>query len=225
MPIRASRLAALGLWAALGSCNSLFGINEPRDATLPRIRVTRAPPGPLHGGDGGAPAEMPCADDEALIGLRVLATDTVWGLGVECGRMDLSRDANGYNVSVVQVSRSVPLGGNVETTPPLTISELPCPPSTVVTAVDTTTWLGLSSATLKTISFSCSEVIVTSARQLALAPPSGFLEAGVADTGVMSFSDSCPGTGVVVGFTGRSGAAIDAIAVDCGTLSLDGDLP
>jgi hypothetical protein len=184
------------------------------------VTVTHASVSALYGnGDGGSAFRMPCAANEAVIGLNGVGTDAVYGLGAACGRLELKETDGGYAVHVTPTSVLPNVGGNV--TPPPAAFSLQCPPSTVVSAVSGTTWAPPSyMELLKEIAITCSSLTVDSSRNVTHPPAAATLEAGVVSGTVRSFSESCGPSGAVDGFEGRSGALIDGIAISCSRVSV-----
>jgi len=176
--------------------------------------------GPLYGNAmGGAPFQMVCGPGEAVVGLRGVGSDSVWGFGVDCGRMELSQVASGYRVGVVATSALPQIGGNIDPPPPP--FSLKCPPGTVVASLTGATWAPPPySENLKQLAIACAPIGVDASRKVVVQAPVSVLSAGVVGGTVTAFSRSCGSSGVVNGFVGRSGAFVDAISVSCTTISV-----
>jgi len=184
------------------------------------IATAPAGVGPLYGNPaGGAPFTMVCGPGEAVIGMRGIGSDSIWGFGVDCGRLELSQGASGYRVDVVATSQLPQVGGNIDPPPPP--FSLKCPPGTVVASLTGTTWAPPPySENLKQIAVACAPITVDASRKLVVQAPVSVLSAGVVGSTVTAFSRSCSASGAVDGFVGRSGAFVDAISVSCTTISV-----
>jgi hypothetical protein len=175
---------------------------------------------PEVGGIGGSPFSAFCPSDQVLIGIRAVADDNLWGLGLNCGRLQLSPSGAGYVVSVLPLDEfAVIAGGAIDPPPPLV--EFACPPQMVVTALAWTLWQPFVDMQdiVKQVQLTCSELSVSPERQLRTGPASAVLSAGTA--GDSPVSQACGERGAVSGLTGRSGGAIDALSTSCVTLSVE----
>ncbi|MEY2934132.1 MAG: hypothetical protein RL033_4881 [Pseudomonadota bacterium] len=176
---------------------------------------------PLAGGIGGEPFGSLCREDQVLVGIRALVADDLWGLGLNCGRLELSPSNTGYAVKVLPLDQLSPFGGNgINPAPPLV--EYSCPPQMVVTAASWTLWQPFveMQQVVKQMQLTCSELTIGADRQLRPGPTTALLIAGMLGTSDSPVLQSCE-QGAVSGFTGRSGGAIDALSTSCVTLSID----
>lgn len=187
------------------------------------ISATQGTTSALYGNPaGGSPYSMRCGPGEVVIGLRGLGTTAVFGIGVDCGRLDLVVAASGYSVSETPTSM-LPVTGGVFTPPPPSFT-MRCPSSTFVSRVAGTTAIydfgnTGSSEILETLSLWCSSAAVDNARHLTVSSPMAGPSQGTVSAVTTAFDVSCPGGGVN-GFVGRSGAAIDEISVSCANASV-----
>ncbi|MEY2932982.1 MAG: hypothetical protein RL033_3731 [Pseudomonadota bacterium] len=203
---------------------------EPEDESLPvpvavpvptyGIRSSSSVAQPEVGGVGGSPFSAFCPSDQVLIGIRAVADDNLWGIGLNCGRLELSPSGAGYVVSVLPLDEfAVIAGGAVDPPPPLV--EYACPPQMVVTALAWTLWQPFVDMQdiVKQVQLTCSELSVSPERQLRTGPTTAVFNAGTA--GDLPVSQACGERGAVSGLTGRSGGAIDALSTSCVTLSVE----
>lgn len=176
---------------------------------------------PLIGGLGGEPFGAVCRADQVLIGIRALVADDLWGLGVNCGSLELTPASNGYALNVLPLDQLSLFGGNgIQPTPPLV--EYTCPAPMVVTAVSWTLWQPFVDPTqqvLKQMQLTCSELSLSADGQLRAGGTTALLAAGMVGQSDSPVLQTCGG-GVVSGFTGRSGGAIDALSTSCVSLSV-----
>jgi hypothetical protein len=172
-----------------------------------------------HGGVGGEPFAAPCPGDQLVIGMRALADDNFWGLGLNCGRLELIPGSSVVNV--LPLDQLPLLGGSVEPAPPLL--EFACPPQMVVTAAAWTLWQPFEAMqqVLKQLQLTCSELRLGADGQLELGPTVAVLPAGVVGESDSPVLQACDFPGAVSGFTGRSGGALDALATRCALLSVE----
>lgn len=190
------------------------------DCPVYAIRSSASTELPLIGGIGGEPFGSVCREDQVLIGVRALGADDLWGLGVNCGRLQLSPTSAGYAVDVLPLDQLSLFGGDgIQPTPPLV--EYSCPRPMVVTAVSWTLWQPFVDLqqVVKQMQLTCTELSVGPDRQLRAGPATALLSAGMVDESGSPVLQTC-GDAVVSGFTGRSGGAIDALSTSCVTLSV-----
>jgi hypothetical protein len=182
------------------------------------LRFNAGPAQAEHGGIGGEPFSQLCPAEQVVIGIRAFADDNLWGLGLNCGQLQLS--PSGDAISVLPLEELPVLGGGLEPVPPLI--GLSCPPQMVVTAVGWSLWQPFTDQqqVVKQLQLTCSELLVGPERQLRQGA-AAVGAAGVVGDSTEPVLQSCGEQGAVSGFTGRSGAAIDALATSCVTLSLE----
>lgn len=216
----------------IGACGGELGsqgLSQERDAlqcsgTDCPVYPIHSSPGveqPLAGGIGGEPFGSLCREDQVLVGIRALVADDLWGLGLNCGRLELSPSDTGYAVKVLPLDQLSPFGGNgIDPAPPLV--EYSCPPQMVVTAVSWTLWQPFVAMqqVVKQMQLTCSELTIGADRQLRAGPTTALLIAGMLGQSDSPVLQTCE-QGVVGGFTGRSGGAIDALSTSCVTLSIE----
>jgi len=178
------------------------------------LRLTEGTVSAVYGNaTGGAPFTMQCAAGEAVIGMRGIGREEVYGFGLDCGKLDLALESGQFAVQVAATSMLPQLGGNTE--PPGPSFTLACPAATFVTSVAGTTWLPANfGELLQTLTIGCSSAAVAPDGKLAISPPVQMLAAGVPSDVVETFSVDCP-DGMVDGMSGNSGALIDAVAIHC----------
>lgn len=184
------------------------------------VRTSAGSAQPLLGGIGGQPFGAVCREDQVLIGIRALVADDLWGLGVNCGSLELSPSGAGYTLTVLPLDQLSLFGGNgIQPTPPLV--EYSCPPPMVVTAVSWTLWQPFVDLqqVIKQMQLTCSELSVGADRQLRAGATTALLAAGMVGESSSPAQQTCS-EGAVSGFTGRSGGAIDALSTHCVALSV-----
>jgi hypothetical protein len=188
------------------------------------VTVTNGTAGPVRGGDGGLPFAMPCAANEVVIGVHgLIGADSVYGFGADCARLEIHPNGTSYMLAVVATSTLPVVGGYPSTQTDQTTFTLPCPESTVVTAVSGATWPPWSDDRIcvKQLTLKCTAISIDSSRKITLGPTSSNVTAGKTDATSTAFpADACAGLGVVRGFTGMNGNLIDDIRVQCGVISL-----
>lgn len=185
------------------------------------LAVTRGDLSDTFGNDtGGSPFALLCGPGEVVVEIHGVGSDSVYGLGVRCGRLDLARRGDGYEVDVVATTLLDTVGGNVE--PPGALFSRPCPAGTFVTRVSGTTWtpFGYPDGLLETISIACSRARFDEALRVVAESPVANLTVGVTSAGDTPFSYSCESSGGVNGFAGRSGALVDGISVSCASVAI-----
>lgn len=214
-----------------GDLGTLSPLAEERQSVVPActgaacpvyaVRSSASVEQPLIGGYGGEPFGAVCREDQVLIGIRALAADDLWGVGVNCGSLELSSTSTGYALSVLPLDQLSLFGGNgVQPTPPLV--EYSCPPRMVVSAVSWTLWQPFVDPTqqvLKQMQLTCSELSLVADGRLRAGGTTALLTAGMVGDSASPVLQTC-GEGVVNGFTGRSGGAIDALSTSCVSLSV-----
>jgi hypothetical protein len=189
------------------------------------IKLRDVQAGSLHGGLGGNvfPERQLCGPNEVLVGVSGVGSTIAYSLSVHCARLALSRTATGYALKIVPTGMSKAVGGLIGPEPPPPFTRA-CPADSIVTAVSGATWLwpGQSMDSVRQISLRCATPTIDAERRLMLSAPLAPLTIGDAnDATAKPFSDSCGPDGAVVGFTGRSGAYLDALATHCGTLAIE----
>lgn len=206
-----------------GTC--VPAVDEADDVALPAPSYAlRLRPGPEQqqvGGVGGEPFSALCPSDQVLIGIRALADDNLWGLGVNCGRVLLS-DA-GDDVTVLPLDQFTMFGGGVVLEPPPPLLEYACPPQMVVTAMSWSLWSPLTDMQqiVKQVQLTCSELSVGPDRVLRVGDAATVLAAGTVGDSTSPVLQTCGEQGVVSGVTGRAGGAIDALSTACVTLAIE----
>ena len=116
--VRLQQLAPLLLLSASscgGELGSLTPLSQEVESVVPPctgamcpvypVRSSAAVEQPLVGGAGGEPFGAVCREDQVLIGIRALVADDLWGLGVNCGSLELSSTSSGYTVSVLPLDQ------------------------------------------------------------------------------------------------------------------------
>lgn len=184
----------------------------------------RLRPGPEQlqvGGVGGDPFSALCPGDQVLIGIRAIADDNLWGLGIHCGRVLLSD--GGDAVTVLPLDQFSIFGGTVELDPPPPLLELTCPAQSVVTALSWTLWQPFVDMQdiVQQVQLTCSELSVGPDRLLRASAAATVLAAGSVADGSSPVLQACGEQGVVSGVTGRAGGAIDALSTSCVTLAIE----
>lgn len=208
-----------------GSQTCVAAAGETDEVALPApTYVLRFDPGPEQlqvGGDGGSPFSALCPSDQVLIGMRAVADENLWGLGVSCGRLLLSDQ--GDALSVLPLEPFAVFGGTVVIEPPPPLLEYACPPQMVVTAVSWTLWQPFSDPQdiVEQVQLTCSELSVGPDRLVRVGSPAAVLAAGAVGDSGAPVLQTCGEQGVVSGLTGRSGGAIDALSTSCVTLSVE----
>lgn len=187
------------------------------------VQLTSVVAGIQLGGSGGvvfSPSQL-CAPGDVLIGISGVGDTIAYGLGVHCGRVALSRTATGYAIRVLATTKAAVLGGSITPAPPR-YTRL-CGDNELVTAVHTTFWQwpGTTAFSLRQLTLTCSAVSVDDGLRLQLTTRPPLPAIGDADDPTaVSLQQPCE-DGAVAGFTGRYGAYIDALAVHCGTLTVE----
>jgi hypothetical protein len=182
--------------------------------------------GPLHGAQlEGQPfpsCPLPgcqlCEADEVLVGISGLGSSVALALRVHCARVGLLRTSSDPAVELVPTRMAMLVGGAV--TPPPPAYELLCPAGELVTAIGGATWMWNDSPSIRQLSLTCSRVEVGAAGALSLEPSTTLTIGDTNDATAVGFLDPCGIGSAVVGFTGRSGAYLDAISTQCATLVL-----
>lgn len=188
--------------------------------------LTSLPVGRSYGsqtGGGPYPISQRCPPGDVLIGLAGKVGQTIYGFGVLCGRMSLGRVGSGYAVSVRPTTEGAQIGNNVTGMP--ASYRLECPADTVVSAVSGSTeyWQGTATEpNVKSLKLTCAAVVVAADARVSLEANATPLSVGVPNPlQGFSFDERCGAAGLVEGFSGRSGAYIDSIAVHCATLRIE----
>lgn len=223
------------LLPVLASCGGELGSHEEAQERAPftcsgsdcpvyAVRASAGSEQPMIGGEGGSPFGSVCREGQVVVGIRALGADDLWGLGVNCGRLELSPRGTGYGLDVIPLDQLSLFGGNgLEPSPP--IVEYSCPPQMVVTAVSWTLWqpfVGMQQV-LKQMQLTCSELTVGPDGLLRAGTATALLAAGMVDETDSPVLQTCAEQGAVSGFTGRSGGAIDALSTNCVVLSVDAE--
>ena len=179
--------------------------------------------GVLHGGStGGGPFAIPCAPGEVVTGISGLGDDyIVYAFRAHCARLEMKRASGAINVSTRATWMTEMVGG-VNLVPVASFSRN-CPPNMIVTKVSGSTSFYNEHATtpsLQRLSLGCSTVKVDAALEVTLVAGPTLQIGQDTPAPIEVFNESCAGVGAVGGFSGRSGAYLDAAAVHCGVLEI-----
>jgi hypothetical protein len=167
---------------------------------------------------GGTTYEQSCGSQSALVGLDV-ATDgnAVNGFAAVCAEQVLGGASQNLTVDSGARVALTQVGGNYNP-----VSRIECPNGSVVIKVGGSTWHFNDDPTvlvIKRLELTCARVTVVKQVQV-LFTAGDVVSAGSADDTVDVFSDVCPAGQMVVGFSGRAGAAIDALQTRCAPLTI-----
>jgi hypothetical protein len=171
---------------------------------------------------GGGPFSTPCLDGEVMTGISGLGdSNIVYAMRVHCARLELKRNSGVINVTTRATWMTDLVGGDNLT--PVPAFSLPCPPNTIVTKVGGSTEYYNAVATvpsIKRISLTCSPVKVETDFAITLGPGTTLQIGQDSAAPLEVFEESCRLPGAAAGFSGRSGAYLDAVAVHCGKLAI-----
>src|ERR1043165_6720377 len=165
---------------------------------------------------------MLCNPGDVAIGIRgYVSQDSLYGIAVDCGRLEIRPNGTSEMLDIVATRSPAIIGGYPDQTAQTKFA-LPCPPSSIVTAVSGATlppW-GDARICVKELTLSCSPVKVDSTRKLVIGASPTMISAGKQDDTSTAFpADTCGPGGAVTGFTGNNGNLLDAVAIQCGTVS------
>jgi hypothetical protein len=174
---------------------------------------------------------MLCPPNEVVVGIEGVGADldasslrdTVWGIAARCAHLGLRRTTTGYVVDIYPDPTALPLqGGNIAPLPSTFIFNCPqSPEPTIVSEVSGSTGRpGSYTEDLNVITLGCSTVRVDESLQVRVDSPVVTKTIGSSQGHVMDFSNVCDPGAAVNGFTGRSGAFVDAISISCANLSV-----
>lgn len=173
---------------------------------------------------GGGPFDMQCQEGQVLTGIEGVGDTVAYGLQARCATLKVSRSGTTTTVSTVappSFTRAV--GGNITPAPPA--YALPCQPGEVVSALSGTLWIypgsGVNAKVVKTLSITCASVQVGADNKITLTAKNKLTIGEPESSPLVAFESSCPGAGVIGGFSGRAGAYIDGISAWCGPLLLE----
>lgn len=171
---------------------------------------------------GGGPFALPCAPGEVVTGISGLGDDyIIYAFRVHCARLEMKRSNGVINVGTRATWMTEQAGG-VNLVPVASFSRT-CPPNMIVTRVSGSTSFYNEQATtpsLQRLSLGCSTVKVDAALEITLEAGPTLQIGQDTPAPIEVFHEPCAGVGAVGGFSGRSGAYLDAVAVHCGALEL-----